>query len=98
MRLAPSDIQRIKSSIEKYVSSYTLYLYGSRVDDELKGGDIDLFLVVSEEDVLHLKSKKHYLEAELSLQMDDQRIDLTILSEQEKNGDHFFRHAKKIEL
>jgi predicted nucleotidyltransferase len=44
MRLSPEEQTAIKSLVLKACHAQALYLYGSRVDDTRKGGDIDLFL------------------------------------------------------
>lgn len=98
MRLPASDIEKIKLAIRKFATTFTLYLHGSRVDGKLKGGDIDLFLIVPDAQLHDLKSKKHYLDSELSLAMDDQRIDLKILSMSEKDHDSFFMSSIKVEI
>jgi hypothetical protein len=55
------------------------FLCGSRVDDSLAGGDIDLLLVVgSTEERIALLNRKHFHLSELKAQIGDQRIDLTI--------------------
>jgi uncharacterized protein len=44
MRLSPHEQTTIKSLVLKACQTRALYLYGSRIDDARKGGDIDLFL------------------------------------------------------
>ena len=48
MRLSEKQIKVLKDKLNSISSSAKLYLFGSRVDDTKKGGDIDL-LVVSKE-------------------------------------------------
>jgi predicted nucleotidyltransferase len=44
MRLTNYEIISIKESFHQVFDSGKIYLFGSRVDDSLKGGDIDLFV------------------------------------------------------
>ena len=44
MRLSDMEIQSIKKSFEEVFQDGKIYLFGSRVDDTKKGGDIDLYI------------------------------------------------------
>ncbi|NOQ29777.1 MAG: nucleotidyltransferase domain-containing protein [Helicobacteraceae bacterium] len=44
MRLSKNDLQIIKLVILKYISDAKIILFGSRVHDHKKGGDIDLLV------------------------------------------------------
>ncbi len=44
MRLKQNEIEIIKSNILKYIYDAKIILFGSRVYDEKKGGDIDIFV------------------------------------------------------
>lgn len=45
MRLIPSQEQIIKSTVDRVLETESrVWLFGSRVDDELRGGDIDLLI------------------------------------------------------
>ncbi len=44
MRLTTYEITSIKESFRQAFGDGQIYLFGSRVDDNLKGGDIDLFI------------------------------------------------------
>jgi predicted nucleotidyltransferase len=58
MRLKNKEIEIIKDTIQNYFGKSRVYLFGSRLDDSKKGGDIDLF-VISEvkENLYELKIK-----------------------------------------
>jgi len=60
MRLTVSEVTAIREEIWRLDSHAEVYLYGSRVDDSARGGDIDL-LVVSEtlgfREVLRLRTR-----------------------------------------
>lgn len=58
MRLRTNEVKAISEEIRRADPSAEIYLYGSRVDDSAKGGDIDL-LVLSDQlgfrDLLRLR-------------------------------------------
>lgn len=45
MRVNISKIEFIKQSIKAYVPDAEIYLIGSRINDNLKGGDIDILVI-----------------------------------------------------
>lgn len=45
MRLTDYEIKSIKSAFLEAFGAGYIYLFGSRVDDQQKGGDIDLYVV-----------------------------------------------------
>jgi len=44
MRLTKDEIEFIKKTINKYLPS-KIYIFGSRLDENKKGGDLDLYLI-----------------------------------------------------
>ena len=44
MRLSQYEVESIKKAFQQSFEDGEVYLFGSRVDDSLKGGDIDLYL------------------------------------------------------
>lgn len=48
MRLSKKKYSSIKSHIQESIPSADVFLFGSRVDDSAKGGDIDLLLLTEE--------------------------------------------------
>ena len=44
MRLSSNEINIIKKIILKYIPDAKIMLFGSRVDDNKRGGDIDIFV------------------------------------------------------
>lgn len=54
MRLKKQEIEKIKKIITDIFGEATIYLFGSRVHHNKKGGDIDLF-VIADENSLKLK-------------------------------------------
>lgn len=52
MRLIQYDIYNIKNNFYTIFNKGRILLFGSRVDDSLKGGDIDLYLGIFSRDRL----------------------------------------------
>jgi len=44
VRLKPNEIDILKSNILKHITDAKIILFGSRIYDEKKGGDIDIFV------------------------------------------------------
>ena len=57
MRLINNEVSIIKNTILEYISDATIILFGSRVYDNKKGGDIDLLVQTSEDITLKNKLK-----------------------------------------
>lgn len=99
MRLKKEEIASIKQSMNQFIGEncYALYLFGSRVDERKRGGDIDLLLVVktsssvSKDNVLSIK---HEILAEIKCMIGDQKIDLVVADENETNKDPFIISIK----
>ena len=74
MRLKECEIKTIEKAIHAFDPEAVIYLFGSRVDDHQKGGDIDLLIFsnsLAYGDKLKIKYK-------LFEQMEEQKIDLVI--------------------
>ena len=74
MRLQEPERQAIIQSIRSADPDAAIYLFGSRVDDSAKGGDIDLLLLSGK---INLMAKLDIL-AQLNQQLGEQKIDLDI--------------------
>jgi len=74
MRVTSSEINAIRSVVAKYDNSAKIYLFGSRVYDDRKGGDIDL-LIFSNKLSFNENLK---IKVELKELLGDQRIDIII--------------------
>ena len=48
MRLREEEIAVLKNSLNQLATDAHLYLFGSRVDDTKRGGDIDLFIIAQD--------------------------------------------------
>jgi predicted nucleotidyltransferase len=92
MRLSEYEIQSIKKSFLNVFKDGSISLFGSRVDDTKKGGDIDLF-IQTPKDKATLENKIKFL-VMLKEKIGEQKIDVILsrdksrLIEQEalKNG------------
>lgn len=74
MRLNKTYIKVIKEVFEEVFKKGEIYLFGSRVDDTKKGGDIDLYLVV-ENKIDMFKNKLKFL-AKIKRRIGEQKIDV----------------------
>ena len=74
MRLNDKYIMTIKNSFQEVFGEGEIYLFGSRVDDSKKGGDIDLYLVIK--DKSDLFRKKLLFLAKIKKALGEQKIDV----------------------
>lgn len=74
MRLRKSEKESIVKAIKSIDPDSKIYLFGSRANDSLKGGDIDLLIVTDKltyEDKLSIKKR-------LFSEIEEQKIDIII--------------------
>lgn len=76
MRLSSNEILALKNSFKNIFKSGKIYLFGSRVDDNKKGGDIDLLIVSENVDKkalrkFRLEFFKEFGEQKLDIVVDD---------------------------
>ena len=74
MRLKQHYIHIIKKYFIQIFVDGEIYLFGSRIDDTKKGGDIDLYLVV--QNPINLFEKKIKFLARLKRELGEQKIDI----------------------
>ena len=84
MRLSEQEKQAFIAALTPFISGGAeLKVFGSRVDDSAKGGDIDLLLIVTDGEA---RSKVAYHKADIlsqiKSQIGDQKIDLLITTEE----------------
>jgi len=78
MRLPPNQVQTIKGTVARLVGPASrVWLFGSRVDDSLRGGDIDL-LVESDEVVPDRVRLLCKLEGALIMALGDRKLDILL--------------------
>jgi len=73
MRLSNQTILILKETISRYINNPKIILFGSRVDDNKKGGDIDI-LVETDENIM-MKTEIKIL-AECEIKGIDRKIDM----------------------
>jgi predicted nucleotidyltransferase len=73
MRLTKFEAETIRAIVKENIKDADVYLFGSRVDDKKRGGDIDL-LIISDHHVTLRMRRKIYLELEDEL--GEQKIDI----------------------
>lgn len=90
MRLTEQQVISIVDAITPFVSTSNveLRLFGSRVDDKLKGGDIDL-LLITDELQNKLLSEKYRMLVVLEKRLGERKISLVIATREEIKSDSF---------
>lgn len=94
MRLSDQQIAVFHHEIRRFLDpeSYQLYLYGSRAQDQLTGGDIDLVIVTTETGVGIYK--KHQLDILVNIkknpEIGQRRIDLKAITPAAYSTDPFW--------
>jgi predicted nucleotidyltransferase len=94
MRLSEKERAAIKKIIANRDPKAEVYLYGSRTEDSLAGGDIDI-LVISE--ALAFPDKLDLL-SEIKTALGDQKIDLSIKTLAQSRSDAFASEILKSAL
>jgi predicted nucleotidyltransferase len=80
MRLTPFEINTIKTSAKKYFGDdVNVLLFGSRVDDTQRGGDIDLYIISPLKTEAYQNKLKFLVDVQLTL--GEQKIDVVIASD-----------------
>jgi len=98
LRLTSEQRQVIRSLAKKHCQEALIevYLFGSRVNDALKGGDIDLLFVVNDNDLLQLEPKIYAILNELKKEpvIGNRRIDLKLTTPKLLDSDPFLKLIK----
>jgi uncharacterized protein len=85
MRLSSQQKKVITDCVGTVDASAEVFLYGSRVDDTKKGGDIDLLIVSETLTFAH----KLQISAQIKKLLGDQKIDILIHSQASAEKDPF---------
>jgi len=79
MRLTKTQIKAIQDSFSTFfMKGDKIWLFGSRVDDSKKGGDIDLYIETNYNDLFIVTRKEIEFIANLKKIIGDQKIDIVI--------------------
>lgn len=74
MRLSQKEISAIKNNILSFDKNAKIYLFGSRTNDNAKGGDIDV-LIISDKIGFNDKLK---ITTGIFKEIDEQKLDLVV--------------------
>ncbi|WP_294890596.1 nucleotidyltransferase domain-containing protein [Sulfurimonas sp. RIFCSPLOWO2_12_36_12] len=83
MRLSAKEIRVILKTFKEVFNDGRVYLFGSRVDDNKKGGDIDLYLLPNKE-YDNLQKKKVEFLLKLEELLGEQKIDVVFQRDQKR--------------
>lgn len=78
MRLTEHQKNTILNACQRYFENAECWLFGSRVDDQKRGGDIDLYIETKETDVNKLVAAKLAFLVLLNRELGEQKIDVVI--------------------
>ncbi|WP_024789362.1 MULTISPECIES: nucleotidyltransferase domain-containing protein [unclassified Lebetimonas] len=94
MRLKKEEIKIIKNIIRLYDKKAKIYIFGSRIDDRKKGGDIDIFVL---SDKINFKIKQK-IKIKFFLLFGDRKIDLIITNNINKSAFYRFITNNGVEI
>lgn len=77
MRLTDSERERIKEAFYETFQDGKIYLFGSRVDDAKRGGDIDLYLCPAQK-FDNERERKRRFQILLDEYLGEQKIDVVV--------------------
>lgn len=82
MRLSAAQVETIKQEARHFFGvEAEVWLFGSRVDDTAKGGDVDLYVRSMSSDADQLAAARFAFLARLKRRMGDRKIDLVLQRE-----------------
>ena len=90
MRLTAETVHVIQEAFLQVFEKGDLYLFGSRVDDTRRGGDIDLYVVADYRD--RMGEKRIDFLTRIKQKIGDQRIDLVVARGTKRPIDEIARH------
>jgi len=79
MRLTEAQVKAIQDNFfVSFMEGDKIWLFGSRVDDSKKGGDIDLYVETNYDDLFIVTKKEIEFIANLKKIIGDQKIDIVV--------------------
>jgi len=79
MRLTPEQLSVIRIAVaETFGDTASIWLFGSRVDDSKRGGDIDLLIETRQSDIAAIVKAELALLTKLHMQLGEQKIDVLV--------------------
>ncbi len=79
MRLTQEQVNIIKrAASDTFGDTASVWLFGSRVDDHKRGGDIDLLIETKETDVTTIVKTELAFMVKLQMQLGEQKIDVLV--------------------
>ncbi len=87
MRLSSEQIKAILVTFENFISSLNceVRLFGSRVNDSLRGGDIDLLIISDSAEELEAKRVQILTALKAKPEIGDRKIDLVFAKKEDLN-------------
>ena len=86
MRISEFEIETIKNLAKQHFGSNAeVFLFGSRTKDQLRGGDIDLYIRNQKSGPLNIKTKIDFI-TDLIIQIGEQKIDVVLENPVTKNS------------
>ncbi|MEK2645718.1 nucleotidyltransferase domain-containing protein [Bdellovibrio sp. BCCA] len=91
MRLSSKEVSAIKNAFAQLFpnAGCTIYLFGSRTQDNRKGGDIDLLVVTSDRFKEEIVNGKSRIRLKIFETIPEQKIDITVATPVELVTDTF---------
>ena len=75
MRLSAYERESLRAAVHRYLPDAQVMLYGSRVDDSKRGGDIDILVLTNQDVDFRTRGR---IEAAMWEKIGEQRIDILI--------------------
>jgi predicted nucleotidyltransferase len=96
MRLSAFQASRICSGVVHFFGANSrVWLFGSRVNDQMRGGDIDLYIEPEIQDAASIVDAKLNFLSEMHRALGEQKIDLVLRRNQGEFEIPVYRIAKK---